>query len=274
MKPQPSSVCSWVCNGTSQPPKRRRKWLTETVPALGAAVSHAGMRYVVVSRVEEDNKWFVLALKEESIAATPIEPALPASGPRSSHFRPLGLSSTNNPASLGSSLLGPLDWEAMAVGRRLLSPLSLEEVLARRPAGGWAVERPGRQPISVPSPGQGRGRPQTDPAAAIIEVDAVARRDVGQSVLRALGDISRMFVITFVLASVLAALLAWAVLARGSEGAGPERAYVVQPGDTLWTIASEHSGGDPRRAVWEIRKRNGLADPVITAGQRLVLPRG
>ncbi len=45
----------------------------------------------------------------------------------------------------------------------------------------------------------------------IIEADAVARRDVGQHVIRSLGDISRMFLITFVLASVLAASLAWAV---------------------------------------------------------------
>jgi putative ABC transport system permease protein len=46
---------------------------------------------------------------------------------------------------------------------------------------------------------------------SIIEVDAVARRDVGQNLMHALGDISTMFVITFVLASLLAALLAWAV---------------------------------------------------------------
>ncbi|HEX9049082.1 MAG TPA: ABC transporter permease [Anaeromyxobacter sp.] len=45
----------------------------------------------------------------------------------------------------------------------------------------------------------------------IIEVDAVARRDVGQSMLRAFGDVSRVFLVTFVLAAVLAASLAWAV---------------------------------------------------------------
>jgi len=45
----------------------------------------------------------------------------------------------------------------------------------------------------------------------IIEADAVARRDVGQTVLRAFGDVRRVFLVTFVLASVLAACLAWAV---------------------------------------------------------------
>jgi nucleoid-associated protein YgaU len=72
----------------------------------------------------------------------------------------------------------------------------------------------------------------------------------------------------------LVALIAWAVLARASEGAGPERGYVVQSGDTLWTIAASHYGGDPRAAIWEIRHRNGLSGSLIRPGQRLVLPRG
>jgi putative ABC transport system permease protein len=46
---------------------------------------------------------------------------------------------------------------------------------------------------------------------SIVEADAVARRDVGQGLTRALGDISRMFLVTFSLAALLAALLAWAV---------------------------------------------------------------
>ena len=46
---------------------------------------------------------------------------------------------------------------------------------------------------------------------SIIEADAVARRDVGRTVLRAFGDVSRVFLVTFVLAAVLAASLAWAV---------------------------------------------------------------
>jgi len=45
----------------------------------------------------------------------------------------------------------------------------------------------------------------------IIEADAVARRDVGQTVRRAFGDVSRVFLVTFLLAAVLAASLAWAV---------------------------------------------------------------
>ena len=52
---------------------------------------------------------------------------------------------------------------------------------------------------------------------------------------------------------------------------GPERRYVVQRYDTLWSIAA--SGyADPREGVWEIRRRNGLAGATIVPGQVLVLP--
>ena len=77
-----------------------------------------------------------------------------------------------------------------------------------------------------------------------------------------------------IIAVALVVLVAWAVLARTSEGAGPERSYVVRPGDTLWTIAAANYAGDPRAGIWEIRERNGLAGSLIQPGQRLVLPRG
>jgi LysM repeat protein len=63
----------------------------------------------------------------------------------------------------------------------------------------------------------------------------------------------------------------WATLARSSDASGPERRYVVQRYDTLWSIAA--SGyADPREGVWEIRRRNGLAGATIVPGQVLVLP--
>jgi LysM repeat protein len=75
-----------------------------------------------------------------------------------------------------------------------------------------------------------------------------------------------------ILVLVLLAALVWAVIARASTAAGPERTYVVQPGDTLWSIASERYGGDPRSGVWQIERRNGLGGRPLVAGRRIVLP--
>lgn len=58
---------------------------------------------------------------------------------------------------------------------------------------------------------------------SIIEVDVMARRDVGKKVLGALGDISRIFVAFIAVASLLAASLAWAVF----SGVANERAREV-----------------------------------------------
>jgi nucleoid-associated protein YgaU len=67
------------------------------------------------------------------------------------------------------------------------------------------------------------------------------------------------------------ALFLWAAFARSSDASGPERTYVVQPYDTLWSIAAAEYG-DPREGVWEIRERNGLDAATIVPGQVLVLP--
>ena len=66
-------------------------------------------------------------------------------------------------------------------------------------------------------------------------------------------------------------ILLWAAFARSSDASGPERRYVVQPYDTLWSIAS--SGyAEPRQGVWEIKERNDLRGATIVPGQVLVLP--
>lgn len=76
--------------------------------------------------------------------------------------------------------------------------------------------------------------------------------------------------LVFVVAAVAAALLL--AVPRPSSGAGPEEAYVVRPGDTLWQLASERYGGDPREAVWRIRERNELAGSQLQPGRTLYLP--
>ena len=70
------------------------------------------------------------------------------------------------------------------------------------------------------------------------------------------------------------AALVVAVAARQSSGAGRQQTYVVQPGDTVWSIATGHYTGDPREGVWKIEKRNRLVGATIQPGQQLVLPAG
>jgi LysM repeat protein len=71
---------------------------------------------------------------------------------------------------------------------------------------------------------------------------------------------------------VLVAVLVWAVLARDT-GAGPTpREHTVHAGETLWSIAAARYGGDPRGGVWKLQQANGLDDPTIVPGQRLIVP--
>jgi len=71
---------------------------------------------------------------------------------------------------------------------------------------------------------------------------------------------------------LLAAALGIGLLAHSSHGAGPERHYVVKPGDTLWTIAARTSAGDVREGVWKLQQRNHLSASTIEPGEVLVLP--
>ena len=66
--------------------------------------------------------------------------------------------------------------------------------------------------------------------------------------------------------------LGWSVATRSVESAGQAQTYVVQPGDTLWSIASGRYAGDPREGVFELQQRNHLLGTTISPGQKLVLP--
>jgi hypothetical protein len=60
---------------------------------------------------------------------------------------------------------------------------------------------------------------------------------------------------------------------RPDEGS-PRPHVLVEPGETLWSIARARIGpeGDPRPFILEIRELNGLRSSALVAGQRLVLP--
>jgi LysM repeat protein len=75
-----------------------------------------------------------------------------------------------------------------------------------------------------------------------------------------------------VLVVVLIVAFAVGLAARPSGSAGKPVRYVVQPTDTLWSIASKHYAGDPREGIWELQKRNHLRSTTLVPGQRLVLP--
>jgi LysM repeat protein len=76
------------------------------------------------------------------------------------------------------------------------------------------------------------------------------------------------------LAVTVAILATSVVLARAAAG-GTESVgtVVVQPGDTLWSIAAErYPGADTRERVDAIERLNGLPSPVIVSGETLQLP--
>jgi len=72
-----------------------------------------------------------------------------------------------------------------------------------------------------------------------------------------------------------AILLVGTALAMAAHGwQGPATAtLVVQPGDTLWSIAAQrYAGDDVRGRIDQIERLNGLDGPVIEVGETLKLP--
>ena len=80
------------------------------------------------------------------------------------------------------------------------------------------------------------------------------------------------------LALLLALVGAVGVLVAASTGeaaapVGPAPTIVVQPGDTLWSIAARYAPGpDPFGTIEQIRQLNGLDGYTVHAGETLVLP--
>ena len=79
-----------------------------------------------------------------------------------------------------------------------------------------------------------------------------------------------MFVKAISVAAVAAVL--GAGFARPSDGGSHPQRYVVQPGDSLWSIADRRYDGDLRQAVWRLRERNGAAAESLEPGDTLLLP--
>ncbi len=77
-------------------------------------------------------------------------------------------------------------------------------------------------------------------------------------------------------AAVLGAAVLWPVaraLARDTTVAPFARqVYVVHEGDTLWSIATRHGGGDPRPLVLAIERANRVDPAHLVPGRTLVIP--
>jgi nucleoid-associated protein YgaU len=77
------------------------------------------------------------------------------------------------------------------------------------------------------------------------------------------------------LGALLATLLTAYLLGAGTGSADPAPvSHTVEPGDTLWSIATEHypPSEDPRATVEAIRRENDLEGYGIRPGMRLELP--
>jgi LysM repeat protein len=77
---------------------------------------------------------------------------------------------------------------------------------------------------------------------------------------------------------LLLAVAVYGVFGLGRASAGPDpvsdqkREVVVQPGDSLWSLAVRAMPQrDPRDAVAELRSRNHLSSSNLVVGQRLVV---
>lgn len=68
---------------------------------------------------------------------------------------------------------------------------------------------------------------------------------------------------------------AWRAMATADVEGPSTVAVTVQPGDSLWGIASEiDPGADPRALIAQIRELNGLSQSGLVPGQVLVVPVG
>jgi hypothetical protein len=146
------------------------------------------------------------------------------------------------------------------------------------PRGPEAPARPAHRPVAAPGPlpqsETDRRRHQVRPTRAGCVVDgrkarpsvAVRRRRV------LLGTVATGLLVALALPwSGTGGSLATPGPALAGEPVAAHASYVVQPGDTLWSIAVRlDPTGDPRPVVAELEAEAG--SPNVVPGEQLVLP--
>lgn len=84
--------------------------------------------------------------------------------------------------------------------------------------------------------------------------------------------------LTRVAVLLMVTLMAFFLLLATSVNAGTAQTepveYRVQPGDTLWAIATDIAdpGDDVRAVIHDVRRLNGLSSSGLAVGQTLLLP--
>lgn len=133
------------------------------------------------------------------------------------------------------------------------------------------AQHPRLQPTTVPP-----GPRSPGPHLRVLEGGRAPERRARAAVYRRRRAMALVLLAAIVTAIVL---LASAVLAGSAGGGTPTTAagtssgavHVVQPGDTLWSVARDlDRGGDVRLTVDRLAELNGSSPLVV--GQRLVLP--
>jgi LysM repeat protein len=105
----------------------------------------------------------------------------------------------------------------------------------------------------------------------MVDVEQMYATGYGIRPLRSARQIRPVGRLAAVFGLALCVSLGLAVAAHGSSAG--DATVVVQPGDTLWSIASQHYPSDDVRArVEDIERANGLHSPLIEAGETLRLP--
>jgi hypothetical protein len=179
------------------------------------------------------------------------------------------------------------DEEIQAPWRPRLVPPSDGEATAltlpsRRSPSRVGACRPPATPAPPAAPGRAGGRPNgraTARVAPTVARPAVARRSAPTPTpttrLRLTRRARRLAVVLAVAVGVAVGSWLGPLVSGGGEDlrlAGGS-SVVVQPGDTLWSIASGlHDDGDVRALIDEIQELNGLESAELHPGQSLLLP--
>ncbi len=155
---------------------------------------------------------------------------------------------------------GPVDRAAAqwGIARTIASPAH------PRWTGNVRLKHGFRSGVAGPG-GRSAGRP---PAVVVTRKRAHLTRR-GRLVLIALAVI-----VALAVAGLLMRLTSGTATQQRPEPVG-QRSIVVQPGQTLWSIAKDVAPDrDIREVIYEIRQINGLDSAMVRSGQTLVLPAG